>query len=138
MNFLNNIISGLMVVIVLILSTVPHEIAHGYTAYLLGDNTAKWQRRLSPNPLKHINKRYVLVILGGAFLGRLIPSLSFITDVFMWVGFLFLLIPVPVNAGNFNDPKKGMAIVALMGPVTNFVIAFIALVVFAYFGHIAY
>ena len=138
MSILNNIISGLMVVVVLILSTVPHEVMHGYTAYLLGDNTAKWQRRLSLNPLKHINKRYVALILGGAFLGRLIPSLSFITDVFMWVGFLFLLIPVPVNPGNFSDPKKGMAIVGLMGPVTNFVIAFVSLIFFAYFGHIAY
>ena len=51
MSILNNIISGLMVVVVLILSTVPHEVMHGYTAYLLGDNTAKWQRRLSFNPL---------------------------------------------------------------------------------------
>ncbi len=138
MSFFNNIISGLMVVVVLILATVPHEVMHGYSAYLLGDNTAKWQGRLSLNPLKHINKRYALVIFVGAFLGNLIPALSFLTDIFMWIGFWFLLIPVPVNAGNFKDAKKGMAIVALMGPVTNFVIAFISMVLFAYFGQIAY
>ncbi len=138
MSFFNNIISGLMVVVVLILSTVPHEVMHGFTAYVLGDKTAKWQRRLSFNPIRHINKRYAMFILAGAFLGKFIPALSFITDIFMWIGFLFLLIPVPVNPGNFKDAKKGMAIVALMGPVTNFIIAFISITVFAYFGHIAY
>jgi len=138
MNLIDNVISGLIVVAVLILATVPHEVMHGYTAYLLGDSTAKWQKRLSFNPLKHINKKYALFILAGAFLGELIPALNFITDIFMWIGFWFLLIPVPVNPGNFSDQKKGMAIVGLMGPVTNFVIAFISLLLLQYLGNIAY
>ncbi len=138
MNILNNIISGLITVVVLILATVPHEVMHGYTAYMLGDGTAKWQRRLSFNPLRHINPRYAAFIFAGAFLGKLIPALSFLTSIFMWIGFVLLLLPVPVNPNNFKDPKKGMAIVGLMGPVTNFVIAFIALVLWAYFGHIVY
>ncbi len=138
MNFFDNIISGIIVVVVLIMATVPHEVMHGYSAYLLGDSTAKWQKRLSFNPLRHINKRYALFILAGSFLGKAIPALSFISDIFMWIGFWFLLIPVPVNPANFREPKKGMAIVGLMGPVTNFAIAFVALALFNYFGHIIY
>ena len=45
----------------------------------------------------------------------------------MWVGFILLLKPVPINPANFQDPKKGMAISALMGPVTNLVIAFLGM-----------
>lgn len=133
---IENILFAVFEVLALLLATIPHEIMHGYTAYLLGDNTAKWQGRLSFNPLNHINPRYAGFILAGAFLGRLIPALSFITSIFMWVGFVLLLKPVPINPGNFNDPKKGMAIVGLAGPLTNLVIAFISLTLFAYFGHI--
>ena len=135
---IENILFALFEVLALLLATIPHEIMHGYTAYLLGDNTAKWQGRLSFNPLNHINPRYAGFILAGAFLGRLIPALSFITSIFMWVGFVLLLKPVPINPGNFNDPKKGMAIVGLAGPLTNLVIAFISLILFAYLGHIPY
>lgn len=134
-NMINTLISSLIYVVVLLMCTLPHEIMHGYTAYLLGDNTAKWQGRLSLNPLKHINPRYATVILAGLFISKLIPVLSSLASLFIWVGFVLLLQPVPINPNNFNDPKKGMAITALMGPVTNFVMAFVALVLYAYFGY---
>lgn len=136
---INTIISSLIYVVVLLMCTLPHEIMHGYTAYLLGDNTAKWQGRLSVNPMKHINPKYAVIILAGLFVSKLIPALSSLASVFIWVGFVLLLQPVPINPNNFSDSKKGMAITALMGPVTNFVLAFVSLVIYAYFGYkIAY
>lgn len=132
---INTLVSGLIYVAVLLMCTLPHEIMHGYTAYFLGDNTAKWQGRLSLNPLKHINPKYTAVILAGLFVSKLIPVLSSLATVFIWVGFVLLLKPVPINPNNFSDPKKGMAITALMGPVTNFVMAFAALVLYVYFGY---
>lgn len=132
---LNSLISAVIYVVVLLMCTIPHEMMHGYTAYLLGDNTAKWQGRLSANPLKHINSRYATIILAGLFISRMIPAISSLASIFIWIGFVLLLKPVPINPANFSDPKKGMAITALMGPVTNFVMAFISLVLYAYFGY---
>ena len=134
-SMLNTLISALIYVVVLLMCTIPNEIMHGYTAYFLGDNTAKWQGRLSFNPLKHINPRYATVILAGLFLSRIVPVLTSLATLFIWVGFVLLLKPVPINPNNFSDPKKGMAITALMGPVTNFLFAFISLVLYAYFGY---
>lgn len=79
-----------------------HELAHGYTAYKLGDNTAKNAGRLTLNPLKHID------LLGFVFL---------IIFKFGWAK------PVPVNPFHFKDRKKGMILVSLSGPFTNFIIA---------------
>ncbi|MBQ7950665.1 MAG: site-2 protease family protein [Clostridia bacterium] len=127
MNILNILVEAVITAVVLIFALLPHEVAHGYTAMLLGDNTAKYQGRLTLNPFRHINPVYAGWILGGVILGKLIPALSFLTSIMMWVGFILLLRPVPINPGNFQDPKKGMAITALMGPVTNLVIAFVGM-----------
>lgn len=127
MNFLDILVEAVFTALVLVFALVPHEVAHGYTAMLLGDNTAKYQRRLSLNPLRHINPVYAAWIFGGILLGYLIPALGFITDIMIWIGFVLLLKPVPINPANFSDPKKGMAISALMGPVTNLLIAFVGM-----------
>ena len=88
-----------------------HEISHGLVAYRLGDPTAKNAGRLSLNPIKHL-------------------------DVF---GFLMLIVahvgwakPVPIDMRYFKNPKRGMAITALAGPVSNFVITAIALLLFGF------
>ncbi len=127
---IDTVISALITVLTLTFALLPHEIAHGYTAYLMGDRTAKHMGRLSMNPFRHINPVYAGWILLGVFVGELFPTVSFLTNILMWVGFVLLLKPVPINAGNFRDPKKGMAITALMGPVTNLVIAFLSLLLF--------
>lgn len=127
MNIVNVLIEFLFLVLVLTFALLPHEIAHGYTALLLGDNTAKYQNRLTLNPLRHINPVYAGWIFGGILLGKLIPALGFLTNIMMWVGFVLLLKPVPINPANFSDPKKGMAITALMGPLTNLLIAFLGM-----------
>lgn len=88
----------------LFVAIIFHELAHGYTAYKLGDPTAKNEGRLTLNPLKHI-------------------------DV---VGFIFLLIfkfgwakPVPINPAYFKKRKRDIILVSLAGPLTNFILALI-------------
>ena len=126
-NILGLLIEVIFTIIILVFALIPHEIAHGYTAMLLGDNTAKYQKRLTMNPLRHINPAYAGWIFGGILLGKLVPQLGFLTELMIWLGFVLLLKPVPINPGNFRDPKKGMAFTALMGPVTNLVIAFVGM-----------
>lgn len=83
-----------------------HEVAHGWTAYFLGDNTAKNARRLSLNPFRHID-RFGTIIL---------PALLLI----LRVGFVFgYAKPVPVNPYNLRYPKFHMIWVALAGPGCN-------------------
>lgn len=83
-----------------------HELSHGYMAYRLGDPTAKQAGRLSLNPIKHID-----------FLGLLMM----LTVHVGWAK------PVPINMGYFRRPKRDMALTALAGPVSNFVISYLAL-----------
>lgn len=96
-------ILALLVTIFVILPI--HEWAHGFVAYKLGDKTAKYSGRLTLNPLKHIDP------LGAA---------SMILFRFGWAK------PVPVDARNFKNPKLGMALTALAGPMSNLIIAVIS------------
>ena len=79
-----------------------HELSHGYTAYLLGDDTAKSRGRLTLNPIKHMDVMGLLMML------------------VFHVGWAK---PVPVNMYKFKNPKRGMALTALAGPMSNAVIA---------------
>ncbi len=92
----------------ILLALTLHEVAHGYVAYRLGDPTAKLTGRLTLNPLKHL-------------------------DPFGTIAFFLINIgwakPVPVNGVYFSNPKKDMLWVALAGPVTNLILAFISAVI---------
>ncbi len=83
-----------------------HELAHGYTAYKLGDNTARMAGRLTLNPLKHIDPWGLVMMV----LFR-----------FGWAK------PVPVDMRHFDKPRQGMAITALAGPVSNLLIGAVCL-----------
>lgn len=97
------IISALAVVFL----TMPvHEFAHGFAAVKLGDNTPRWQGRLTLNPLAHID--YV-------------GALCIILFGFGWAK------PVQIDARNFKNPKTGMAVTALAGPLANIIVAFVSL-----------
>jgi len=125
MNTIDNIIIGLFQAVILTFSIVMHEVAHGYTACLLGDNTAKYQQRLSLNPLKHVNPKFVAIIALGLVISQLIPMLAGVGSIIIFASFMLLAKPVPINPSYFKDPKKGMAITALMGPVFNITFAFL-------------
>lgn len=99
-----------------LLSVIPalicitfHELAHGFTAYRLGDPTAKNMGRLTLNPIKHIDVFGLLMMLIFKF---------------GWAK------PVPVNMYNFRKPKWFMAVTALAGPVSNILLAVAVLFIY--------
>lgn len=106
--------------IVLIISIVVHEVAHGYTAYLFGDMTAKYQGRLTFNPIKHIDPFGSIIL---PFLMSLLPG----GLILGWAK------PVPINPYNFTRRKLGEFATAFAGPLSNICIAavFIMLIRFS-------
>ena len=83
-----------------------HELSHGFVAYKLGDDTAKRAGRLSLNPLRPLDPMGMLMMVIFRF---------------GWAK------PVPVNMYRFKDPKRGMAVTALAGPVSNILISLVFL-----------
>ncbi len=107
------ILSGCFVVFV---CSPIHELAHGWVAYKLGDNTAKREGRLTFNPIAHIDLIGMIMILV--------------------LGFGYAK-PVPVNMNNFKNPKSGMALTALAGPCSNLILAFISIFIYYALGSTA-
>lgn len=93
----------------ILLAITLHEAAHGFVAYRLGDDTAKKAGRITLNPFKHVD------LVGTIIL----PVVLFMTTnfIFGWAK------PVPVEAYKLRNPKRDMALVALAGPLSNFVMA---------------
>ncbi len=95
--------------VVIFITLTVHEFAHGFVASRLGDPTPRWQRRLTLNPMAHID----------------------------WLGAGALLLfgigwakPVQVDARYFKNPKWGMAIVALAGPLSNIILSFVVFIIY--------
>jgi Zn-dependent protease len=106
------VLQVLALVPALVIAIVFHEVAHGWAALALGDPTAKEQRRLSLNPVRHVDPIGTLVLPGMlAMVGA---------PVFGWAK------PVPVNQRRLANPRFGMMAVAAAGPLTNFVLAALA------------
>lgn len=105
MNITNLLISAC----IFIFAVVAHEVAHGWTAFIYGDSTAFDARRLTFNPLVHLD-------LVGSFI---LPLTLILLDapVIGWAK------PVPVNFNNLENPKKDMIWVALAGPIVNILMA---------------
>lgn len=93
----------------LLMSISIHEFAHAYSAHVLGDDTAKNNDRMNINPFKHFDVFGLFLIL------------------FTFFGYGK---PVPVNPANFRDPAKGMMLVSLAGPASNFVLAFLCGIIY--------
>jgi len=114
---MSQVIIGLLASIFVVFCTLPiHEYAHAFVATKLGDDTPRLKGRLTLNPMAHIDIIGALMIL--------------------IVGFGYAK-PVPVNARRFKNPKKGMALTALAGPVSNILMAFICCIlkyIFAIFA----
>ena len=99
----------IMVIPAILIALMVHEVAHGYAAYWMGDNTAKMQGRLSFNPIQHIDPvGFLCLVIAG----------------FGWAK------PVQVNINNFKNKKVGMAVTALAGPMSNFILAFICALIY--------
>ena len=106
------IVSALAVLVILSI----HEFSHGFVAYKLGDPTAKYQGRLSLNPMKHLDP-------WGA--------LCMVLFHFGWAK------PVPVDLRYFKKPKRDFALVALAGPCSNLILAFFCAFLYLVFYKIA-
>jgi len=92
-----------------VIAVTFHEAAHGFIAWRFGDDTAMRMRRVTFNPLNHIDPFGTIVL----------PALLFVTS-----GFLFgYAKPVPVNFGRLHNPRRDMVWVALAGPGTNVLLA---------------
>lgn len=109
------IVTIIVIFVVILFSMMLHELAHGYVAYLLGDDTAKEEGRLTLNPLKHLDP-----VLSVAM-----PLLLFLSGGPIFGGAK----PVPINTRNLKHGVWGMALVAIAGPATNFLLAFVAFLI---------
>ena len=99
----------LLIVPAALLAIMLHEVSHGFMAYRLGDLTAKQSGRLSLNPIRHID---ILGLISMIFMG------------FGWAK------PVPVDMRYFKKPRRDFALVALAGPMSNFIQAFLGFLLF--------
>lgn len=101
-----------------VFAVVFHEVAHGWVADRLGDDTARWMGRLTLNPIKHIDPvgtiliPILLVVVGSPFL----------------FGYAK---PVPIDFRKLRNPKRDMVWVAAAGPVTNLILACLSAVILA-------
>jgi len=113
---------AIVFIVPMILSLSIHEYAHARIAYLLGDDTASRMGRMTLNPLSHIDLVGTLIIpLVAAFAGGL-PLIG-------WAK------PVPVTPVRFTrkmSMRAGMAVVAVAGPLSNFLLAMICIVVYRF------
>ena len=103
---------------IVLLTAIPvHEAAHAYVADKLGDPTARYMGRLTINPMAHFD---------------LMGSVAMIVCGIGWAK------PVPINPRNFRDQKKGMAISAAAGPISNIIVAAISLAIAKLLLYISY
>lgn len=107
------IIVTIISLLALFMAIIIHEVAHGYAAYRLGDDTAKHAGRLSLNPIKHIDMLGTIIV----------PLLLFFSN----AGFLFgWAKPVPVNYNRLKNFKRDIIIVSSAGIVVNLIAALIS------------
>lgn len=112
-----NPVNLLIKALVLFTALPVHECAHAWVASKLGDNTARYQGRITLNPMKHLD---------------LFGSLAMLLVGFGWAK------PVPINPRNFKNRKAGMAISSLAGPVSNILMAYIFIIIYKVVGFLGY
>ena len=109
-----SIITIILYFIIIFLSIVLHECAHGWVAYRCGDPTAKQAGRLSLNPLKHVDLMGTIILPVGLLILRFLGGPGIL---FGWAK------PVPVNFHRLRNPKRDMIWVGIAGPLVNVLIA---------------
>jgi Zn-dependent protease len=112
---MNDFLAVVIILVIVLVSVILHEIMHGVVAYWLGDKTAKYAGRLTLNPIKHIDP----------YMSIIVPVLLYIMHAPVFGGAK----PVPVDGRNLKWREWGMALVAIAGPLTNLILAFISFVI---------
>ena len=110
------ILLGVIMLVILIFSAILHEVAHGLVAERLGDPTARLSGRLTLNPRKHIDP----------FMSILLPLVLILSGSPVIFG---AAKPVPVDPFNLRDGRKDIALVSLVGPLTNVIIAVLSAII---------
>lgn len=110
-----NIIQIVVILIIILVSMMLHELAHGVVAYWLGDTTAKEEGRLTLNPLVHLEP----------FTSIILPLMLFLMGAPIFGGAK----PVPINTRNLKGGAWGMALVGIAGPLTNLLLALVMFLV---------
>ena len=116
--------SALFLYIVIIFSSIIHEYSHGWAALQLGDPTAKYEGRLTLNPLAHIDP----------FGTVLLPIFLLLTSG-IFIGYAK---PVPFNPMNLRDPRRDAGLVGVAGPASNLVIVLILGLIVRFMGNLAF
>ena len=111
------ILNLLLLIPVVLLSLSIHEAAHGYIAYKMGDPTAYNLGRVTINPAKHLDP---------------MGSLCMLVFGYGWAK------PVPINARNFKNPKRGMAFTAIAGPISNLLLGLVSVILYCSVNFAAY
>jgi Zn-dependent protease len=112
------ILGIIIYIVILLFSVVFHEVAHGLVAERLGDPTARFSGRLTLNPVPHIDP------VGSI----LLPAILY----FLGLPMLGAAKPVPVDYRNIRNFKLGLILVSIAGPITNFILAILAALVYRY------
>jgi Zn-dependent protease len=110
----------IVVIVVVLLSMTLHEAMHAFVGYWLGDDTARLQGRLTLNPVKHIDPFFTL----------LLPIMLALVGAPIFGGAK----PVPFNPNRVRYDEWGAALIAIAGPLTNLLIAFILFGVYVIIG----
>ncbi len=113
----NALVSLLLSIPVILFSLSFHEAAHGLIAYKMGDPTAKNMGRLTLNPLKHLDP---------------IGAVCMLIFGYGWAK------PVPIVTRNFDNPRKGMALTAIAGPISNLILGVISSILYVIAGMVYY
>jgi Zn-dependent protease len=117
---MDTVYKALTLIIPMVIAIVFHEVAHGYVARMFGDPTAANLKRLSLNPLRHVDPIGTILVPGALALSGM--------PIFGWAK------PVPVNKERLRNPKRDMMIVGAAGPASNLVMALIGAVLIGLMG----
>lgn len=112
---MNDFLAVVIILVIVLISVILHEIMHGVVAYWLGDKTAKYAGRLTLNPIKHIDP----------YMSIIVPVLLHM----MHAPVFGAAKPVPIDYRNLKWREWGMVLVAIAGPLTNLLLAFMFFVI---------
>lgn len=113
---MSSIVSIISLILIYLLTITLHETSHGWIAYLLGDSTAKERGRLTLNPFRHIDLLWTL-ILPMLLMAVGLPAIG-------------MARPVPIDFTRLRHPRRDMIWVALAGPFSNILLAFLLSVLY--------